>query len=331
MHQSSPEVNEADVELTFETIDILIIEWSDKLGFYFEEEVKNPGSFEIRSNIKQCRDKIQYYKNVKIQKQLSISNILQTALLELNYNEQENIFKDFWNKHKIGSFLIQGGKRSCQKWLIYQLIKKTFPGLYTPYKYSVNDTLTSREKIDFENLTGKLAKRIGLNENTSIQEIIERILKLLKNDSVVVVFDNLDNVYEEEQKKIIERIWNPLLEMINSSENEYDKFYLLFFLVDNKRSASTWGIDFIEYWKNRHFIEPVTGVVELPIITNFQEQTLRNWFEIQRENLPKWVCHQSDIDKIWEDTEGVPKDTMSDICAKYKCNWSDIEILIAAL
>ena len=240
--------------------------------------------------------------------------ILKNQLMTLNYIEQTDSFRDFWNSENnppIGAFLIQGKIKGCHQWLINQLLIKNFPDFSdTSEKLSI----TIERETSIEDLWRKLALTLSESSSTTPQNLIEKVYKIYQQRTVVLVFYHLERLDKTEPKKLIEEFWNPLVELLQQHPNEH-YFNLAMFLVNHTSQSNEWDIDCAETVKT----EPVYKPIRLKPIENFRKILIRNWIMQNRNNFSQLLPKVNKIDliiqDIWEESsEGEPKDVIEGLC-----------------
>ena len=254
------------------------------------------------------------------------NNLLYEALLSLNYREQVDKFEKFWEvdpSRQVGSFLVWGQAASCQAWLLNRLLHKSFHDTTAAKKIPV--FLSTYEESYIEDLWSKLSKE--LQTSSAPQKLIESMYEHWQNETVIIVLHNLERMYPDQPKELIEKFWNPLVDMVKQHPRRCSS-YLVMFLVDNKGDAHKWKIDFatdINRW------EP-SQPFNLQPISNFSNPLLNTWVQKNRR-LPRFPPNNEQLTKLakdfWENSrEGIPELVMDKICQHCNSSWSNISKLL---
>ncbi|KYC38261.1 hypothetical protein WA1_38645 [Scytonema hofmannii PCC 7110] len=290
--------------------------WKEKLAYLEQQEssASDPAMKKnIQQQIKECKEKI-----------LSGTQ-LDNALLPLNYNQQFDRYRDFFETYSqdhIGAFLIHGQSKSCQQWLVHRLICHV-PGDTDPKKILVR---LDKNESHIEDFWKILAAQLNIGRDTPPEKIVEAVYRHYA-DTVILLFDNLDKLYNKEIGKILDQFWIPLVEKVLENTNERERPYLLMFLVDNTGCSPEWNINFLQLENcnpNQRMIQPI----KLPKIERFSLQTLKKWvrtnpklFKIPVDN---YLALETLAQEFYDSTCGVPEDVMKAICKKCECQWSDL-------
>lgn len=122
------------------------------------------------------------------------SGTLYNALLRLNFTNQVSLFRHFVETHKVGSCLIHGEPEYGQRWLLNRLVQ------LVPYGRSakvIQFGLSRKSRANYiDSLWRELAGRVGLPEHPP-QKIAEAVCKLWQTQTVILVFQNLDEMPQE--------------------------------------------------------------------------------------------------------------------------------------
>ncbi|MBO3457636.1 hypothetical protein G7B40_008865 [Aetokthonos hydrillicola Thurmond2011] len=299
--------------------------WKEKLAYLQAEEpvLANPAQkFELREQIKECKQKIQEYEeNINIR--------LRMALLSLNYTQQVTEFKDFWESDlsQIGCFLIRGKQQDCQRWLVHRLLHKSsqcFPDSTTGKKIRIS--LPTHKENYIDEVWKRLGKDLGFQSLTSPSpdELAERAYDYWQDGTVVIVFSNLDTIYKDEMKKLINEFWCPLVEMVRQHPPKTCYSYLSMFLVDNTGCSSDWGIDFAINLNEQQLSQPFA----LQTLENFSKGQLKTWVMTNRTlpNFPRENKRLHNLaENFWQKSQqGIPELVMKQICEYCNSSWSTI-------
>ena len=261
---------------------------------------------------------------------------LYQALQRLNYAHQVKFFRTFVEQHPIGAYLIHGEEDSGQKWLLNRLMKQV-PHWTNAKVISV--TLNRRSRATYTKaLWQELGGRVGLINQPSPPQIIDKVAQLCQNRTVVLIFDRLDEIPEECMSQFMGKFWLPLVKSVSGATQSS---HLLMFLIDHSGCVEDWNLDFAETlypsW------EPHIPV-KLPKITRLSENDLQSWIENSIDELPLKLTNQVEeiVRDILESSEGnvlessegnvlesrkggLPQLALEKICNLCDCNWYDWE------
>ncbi|WP_377474104.1 MAG: CHAT domain-containing protein [Microcoleus anatoxicus] len=246
---------------------------------------------------------------------------LHQSLQRLNYHHQVKLFRTFVEQHPIGAYLIHGEEDSGQKWLLNRLLKQV-PNWTNAKVISV--TLNRKSRATYTKaLWQELGGRVGLINQPSQTQIIDKVAQLCQNRTVVLIFDRLDEMPEECMSQFMGQFWLPLVKSVSGVTQSPSR--LLMFLIDHSGCVEDWNLDFAETlypsW------EPHIPV-KLPKITLLCEKDLQPWIENSIDELPLKLTNQVEeiVRDILESSEGgLPQLALYKICDLCDCNWYEWE------
>ncbi|WP_243147128.1 hypothetical protein [Scytonema sp. UIC 10036] len=251
------------------------------------------------------------------------------ALLSLNYHQQVQKFENFWRSSRIGSFVVHGKGGRCQRWLVNRLIHKEseyFPDASRAKKISI--VLPEEGEIFISELWLKLSTVLGLKYEASPEELAKKIFEEWRTSTVIMVFYNLNVMYKNEPKKLIDYFWHPLIKMVENCEKNDEYNYLLMILVDNAGDAYNWEIAYcrnLEEWENRI-------PFDLQEIQTLSLIDIKRWMEIKRRQLhfPEDNMQLARLAENWwrQSDRGIPELVVNQICKYCKSSWPKIEKLL---
>jgi hypothetical protein len=247
---------------------------------------------------------------------------LHQVLQRLNYTHQIRLFRTFFEQHPIGAYLIYGEEESGQKWLLNRLMKQV-PDSTNAKVISV--TLGRKSRATYTKaLWQELGGRVGLINQPSQAQIIDKVAQWFQNRTVVFIFDRLDQMPEECMSQFIGQFWLPLVKSVCDVTQSSSR--LLMFLIDHSGC--------VEEWNNVDFAETLSPCwephipVKLPKITLLREQDLTFWIENGLDDLPLKLTTQVEesVRDILESSEGgLPQLALYRICDLCDCNWYEWE------
>ncbi|MUG95968.1 hypothetical protein F7734_27900 [Scytonema sp. UIC 10036] len=262
----------------------------------------------------------------EIKEQITELSKIYEALLTLNYSQQNATYNDFcdnYSSKKIGCFLVHGKNRSLPRWLVHRLVHCVFPAETTHKKLKVS---LPKEESYIDTLWKILAHQLQINPDARSDEIVEQVYHYWCTSTVILLFENLHNLYQQDCKKLIDEFWKPLTEMGKSRLEREGSYYLLMFLVDNTGCSSTWDIEFKEL-KDCDRALPLLEPIKLPKIEEFTLEAIKIWVT-KNHKLPNFPSDNNyELDKLAKNfhtkNKGIPEDVMEAICEKCDYNWSD--------
>ncbi|PSB54106.1 hypothetical protein C7B67_00085 [filamentous cyanobacterium Phorm 6] len=247
---------------------------------------------------------------------------LHQALQRLNYTHQVKLFRTFVEQHPIGAYLIHGEEDSGQKWLLNRLMKQV-PHWTNAKVISVTINRISRATYT-KALWQELGGRVGLINQPSQTQIIDKVAQLCQNRTVVLIFDRLDEMPEECMSQFMGQFWLPLVKSVSGVTQSPSG--LLMFLIDHSGYVEESDcVDFAETLSPTW--EPHIPV-KLPKITLLCEQDLTFWIENALDDLPLKLTAkvEESVRYILENSDGgLPQAAIYRICELCDCNWYDWE------
>ncbi|OCQ97673.1 hypothetical protein BCD64_06125 [Nostoc sp. MBR 210] len=252
------------------------------------------------------------------------SNQLHKALLCLNYTKQENLFREFVERHQIGACLIHGEPEHGQRWLLNRLLGLVPNGRTESVIYPLNLLVATRSS-SIDALWRELGKAVGAARLATCDEIAQKVGNLWKSQTVILIFHNLDQLPEDYFNEFICKFWQPLTSIACSSQANVRNYRLLAFLMDLSGCVDSWGITWAETidlnW------EPHTPL-KLPKITKLSHNELSYWLEKSPHPLPEKLTAEIDkiaLDILKNSDDGKPEAVLDYICELCDCNWYEWE------
>ena len=235
------------------------------------------------------------------------SERLYSRLVNLNYFDQTLAFRKFLSTQRVGAFLVHGEANHGQYWLLKRLLTLlSDPVSISPIHFRLRSLLT---KCEAQSLWHKLGAEIGLprviqSELDLHSQIVERIVRRLENQNVVLMFHDLDCMYEAFAASLIRDFWSPLASSVQTAIRSESRFHLLAFLIDNTGEVSSWKVNFADRIEDAGWSPMIP--IRLPTITHFRPDELSFWFRDSVDVVP--VRHLANIDEtvrmIMDRTQG---------------------------
>ncbi|MEH2070785.1 MAG: hypothetical protein V7K47_21930 [Nostoc sp.] len=246
------------------------------------------------------------------------------ALLKLGYREQTRVFRKFIETQSVAAFLIYGSLYYGQRWLLNRLVVQNVPNIITGKVVRIELSRIAR-RSDSAALWRELAARVGLERQSSIPEIAERVYQWWRTQNVVLILYDVDCLSETFLRELIQDFWLVLATKVKTASLQASQFKLLMFLVDYDGCVGSWNIPFVEKldptWKP-------DNPVKLPEINQFSDDELTNWLEYAADELPTKLIDRLDetVQTILKNSDnGIPEPALGEICHMSGCNWYDEE------
>ena len=248
---------------------------------------------------------------------------LYKTLLRLNFTNQVSLFRHFVETHRVGSCLIHGEPEYGQRWLLNRLVK-LIPNGQSAKVIQLGLSRKSRGSY-IDSLWRELGGRVGLPGVQPPQKIAEAVCKWWQTQTVILVFQNVDQMPQEYMNQFLCEFWLPLVHISGNCSPRSGSYRLLMFLVDYSGCVERWKIDCVEAidstWKPQM-------LVKLPKLNRLSERDLVIWMETGINDLPVKLTSQFEptVQSILENSDnGQPELALEYICSLCECNWYDWE------
>ncbi|MEH2123604.1 hypothetical protein [Nostoc sp.] len=247
------------------------------------------------------------------------------ALLKLGYQTQTGAFRQFIKTHSVAAFLIHGSLWYGQGWLLNRLVSKYVSKNVNAKRVVINLTRIAR-RSDVAALWRELSYGVGLGWGSSNSDIIERVYKWSRTQTILLIFDNVNHLSEAFLQEMILKFWFPLVTKARETTRQTNQFQLFMFLVDNEGCVGSWNISFAEQLNPDW--EPDTPI-KLPMITEFSENELVTWIKYEAEELLIDLATEVEVDEAVRDIlqkseNGIPEPALQEICRLSNCEWEQI-------
>ena len=251
------------------------------------------------------------------------NDTLYKTLLRLNFTNQVSLFRHFVETHRVGSCLIHGEPEYGQRWLLNRLVK-LIPNGQSAKVIQLGLSRKSRGSY-IDSLWRELGGRVGLPGVQPPQKIAEAVCKWWQTQTVILVFQNVDQMPQEYMNQFLCEFWLPLVHISGNCSPRSGSYRLLMFLVDYSGCVERWKIDCVEAidstWKPQM-------LVKLPKLNRLSDRDLVIWMETGINDLPVKLTTQLErtVQIILENTDnGLPELALEYICSLCVCNWFDWE------
>lgn len=155
---------------------------------------------------------------------------LYNALLRLNFTNQVSLFRHFVETHRVGSCLIHGEPEYGHRWLLNRLVKLV-PNGQSAKVIQLGLSRKSRGSY-IDSLWRELGGRVGLPGVQPPQKIAEAVCKWWQTQTVILVFQNVDQMPQEYMNQFLCQFWLPLVKISCNCSPRSGSYRLLMFLVD---------------------------------------------------------------------------------------------------
>ncbi len=251
------------------------------------------------------------------------SETLYNALLRLNFSDQANLFRHFVENHKVVSCLIHGEPEYGQSWLLNRLLQLVPNGRSAKV---IQFGLSRRSRASYiESLWRELGGRLGLAGLHSPQKIAEAVCKSWQTQTVILVFQNVDQMPQEYMNQFLCEFWLPLVKISGNCSPRSSGYRLLMFLVDYSGCVEQWKIDCVEALNST--LKPQI-LVKLPRLNRLSDRDLVIWMETGINDLPVKLTSQLErtVQSILENSDnGLPEVALEYICSLCEHNWYEWE------
>ena len=248
---------------------------------------------------------------------------LYNALLRLNFTNQVSLFRHFVETHEVGSCLIHGEPEYGQRWLLNRLLQLVPHGRSAKV---IQFGLSRRSRANYiDSLWRELGGRVNLTGQYPPQKIAEALCKWWQTQTVILVFQNVDQMPQEYMNQFLYEFWLPLVHLSGKSSSRSGNYRLLLFLVDYSGCVEQWKIDCVEALDSNW--QPQI-LVKLPRLNRLSDRDLVIWMETGINDLPVKLTTQLErtVQSILENTEnGLPELALEYICSLCECNWYEWE------
>ena len=265
-----------------------------------------------------------------------ISIKLHTALLGIDFVEQEDLFKKvvFGKGHSVGALIIHGNDKYGQRWLLNRLMRiiEDLKGDIKVIKISLSPGGGyEKNKATWSQLQEQLNLRsLNMPKDEMIDAVCNAVCKFWRDQHVVFIFhidSNFLGLLPEWLEDIINNFWIKLVICCKKTSSSHK---LLMFLVDYS------GI-FKKEDKNLNKINLTDSFdiswqpeipIKLPPIKKISKSHLKNWIKCHSTNLPPNLIiengsYQDLLDKCQRGLP--PQEVLEEICKKCGHDWYQTE------
>ncbi|CDM92921.1 MULTISPECIES: hypothetical protein [Limnospira] len=242
------------------------------------------------------------------------------ALLNLDYDKQANLFKEFVENHQIGACLVHGSCESAPRWLLNRLIRNVPNGNTSNYvkqiKFSRRINTSSLERL-FQEISRKICRV----QTSSVAAIYEKILEVWQSQTVILIFENTQEVEESYLEAFLQEFWQPLAELASQKGTTDKNKSLLLFLLDEDGYTNDWNITYTQ--------DPTSELIPKTMIKFMEIQPIKprqlsSWLEL--DICARNLLQYSDrlVDEVFRESQnGLHQYILEKICCLCQIEWED--------
>jgi len=264
-------------------------------------------------------------RNVNSSDKLNESKLYE-ALLKLDYDDQDTVFKYCLRKHKIGCFRIEYTRHGGQGLLLNRFIK------YATQNTGIEELIIplGRQSIksDFYSILKAIATFVGAEKPYQSSTIAAKISQRLSSQNLIVILDDFQ-LLPREECLALQKFWQDLVDYLPQSQ--YLKKRMLMFWIerpDDKSPVDDFFVTEIDNWQPQM---PVKLAIKNCQETKHQlidETALRKWLDNIFDCLSTDFINniENDIDLILSShRQDLPELVIRRICGLFQCDWHKIE------
>ncbi|MCT7967183.1 hypothetical protein NG799_12635 [Laspinema sp. D1] len=250
----------------------------------------------------------------------NIENKLLNALLQLNYDKQANLFKEFVENHQIGACLIHGASETAPRWLLNRLIRNVPNGNTSNFVKKIKFSRRTHNS-SLESIFQEISRKVEIDRTSSVTAIHQKICELWQSQTVILIVENTQDVEESYLETFLQEFWQPLADLASKMGTADDNYSLLLFLLDEDGFTNDWQITYTQDPTSELIPQTLIKFMEIQPIKRRQ---LSTWLELYlcAENLLQYT--DSLVDEVFRDSEnGSHQDILEKICCLCQIKWDD--------
>lgn len=243
---------------------------------------------------------------------------LEQAFLKLDYQTQEKLFKDFFQREPRGCFLIHGRSNCGQGLLLTRLIQQIYRS--TNSKKIPIDLATN--SIGFDRLLRQIGKPLGVKSG-SAEEVAGGIYRQWQKSNVIIILKSV-NMHPPESLQTIIDFWCILDGFFRDKETR--DYSLLMFLIDYSGSLQLPNINCVDKLERNWQPKTLVRLPKLP--ESFDECILSHWLSEHFKIFPRTVSTKlrDRMSSILQSQDGFPEDVLETICDDFcHCEWHNLK------
>ena len=244
---------------------------------------------------------------------------LYQALLKLDYQAQNQLFRDLLRRQARGCFLIQGKEDCGQNLLLTRLIKQIPRNINSKI---ITIDLGRTSSISRESLLEEIGEQVGIEEDFSPTGVAKGIYEQLQSRNTIIIFYSIQ-VYPSESLPAIIDFWYCLNTLFQ--DNPLGDYKFLIFLLDYGGKFKLSNLSCVDRLDDNWNPETIVKSPLLP--ERFTEDILKKWLAEIVDILPQTIINtlESNLKPILEKSKGgVPKKIFREICKLCNCDWDNI-------
>lgn len=242
---------------------------------------------------------------------------LKKALWEIDYDNQQNLFKSAISQVKpAAAFLIHGKPNYGQRWLV-NLLKDKVPYHTNAWQKSL---YIKPHRRDIQTLWQSLSQQ--LETSPSPQEIAVKLYQHWQTTTVILAIHEVDLIAGSCLKQFINELWQPLVNKVNSGVPPQHPYRLLLFLVDNTNSKSKLETS-LSLLSQPDINQPHVPLA-LQELEPFNKNVIETWVGVQFELLSQLWQGSDSIEKVMQtivERDNQPISVLGKICECFDLEW----------
>ncbi|MDT9184417.1 hypothetical protein [Limnospira sp. PMC 289.06] len=244
------------------------------------------------------------------------------ALLQLDYDKQANLFKEFVENHQIGACLVHGSYESAPRWLLHRLIRHVPNG--NTYNCNCVQKIKFSRRIytsSLDTVLQEISRKFQIEITSSVTAIHQKIWEVWQSETVILIVENTKDVEESYLEEFLQDFWQPLAQLARERGTTNENYSLLLFLLDQDGYPNDWNIAYTQDPTSELIPQTLIKLMDIQPITRRQ---LSIWLELccGAEKLLEYT--DSLVDEVFRDSQnGLHQCILETICSLCKTSWED--------
>lgn len=254
------------------------------------------------------------------QQEISVSELFD-IILQIDFNQQVQLFRKVICVHSIAAFLVYGEPYCGQQILVNRLIRLIPNWRNTsPIKINVSFHGSGRNT---PHLWRMLSSWFCLPKDSEPERIIDKICERNQTKDMIFIFDYVDYMPPKVLARWLQEFWNPLIGKIGNNLPLTQKdAYLLMFLVDNSGSVRESNIPLAKEVDDPEY--PKIPLC-LPPVSPFPQEVLDDWINMvttmKTMQIPTGLTSKILLEKS---DNGIPEFVYEEICNYWGYSWEGV-------
>jgi hypothetical protein len=235
-------------------------------------------------------------------------------LLKIDFDEQVKLTRQTIQTHRVGAFLVHGGRDCGQQVLVNRLLRLS-PGWHTGQRVVIDLGSPSVGKR-IRSLWRQVARGLDASPQATPAQLVKKVCEWWQTQDVIFIFHTVDYVPPELLQAWLEEFWQPLVAVAKDTLHRTEReTYLLMFLVDYSGRVSNSDIVLAQQIDQSEY--PYIPLC-LPPADRFPPDVLDSWINFAAEVIPAALTAQ----EVLESSEnGIPWSVYEAICAHCDISW----------